>query len=79
MDYRTPNNQLKDALNLLLESKMAVVKSYVTQYHVVTKEHDLTTTSRLDNNIFNGSLPYKLYVFALCQNRFNEPANLNSL
>ena len=30
LDYRTPNNQLKDALNLLLENKRAIVKSYVT-------------------------------------------------
>ena len=69
----------KDALNLLLESKMAVVKSYVSQTCVVTKENDLTTTSRLDNDIFNGSLPYKLYVFAMQQNRYNGAANLNSL
>lgn len=30
LDYRTPNNQLKEAINLLLENKGAVVKSYVT-------------------------------------------------
>ena len=65
LDYRTPNTQLKDALNYLLESRMAVVKSYVSQTRIVTKEHDLTTTSRLDNDIFNGSLPYKLFVFAM--------------
>ena len=45
LDYRTPNTELKDALNYLLESRMAVVKSYVSQTRVVTKEHNLTTTS----------------------------------
>ena len=65
LDYRILNTQLKDALNLLLESKMAVVKSYISQTCVVTKEHNLTTTLRLDNDIFYGSLPYKLYVFAM--------------
>lgn len=79
LDYRTPNNQLKDTLNLLLENKLAVVKSYITRTRIVTKEHDLSTTSRLDNNIFNRSIPYKIFVSALRQNRYNGSAATNSL
>ena len=79
LDYRTPNEQLKNALNYLLESRMAVVKSYVSQTRIVTKEHDLTTTSRLDNDIFNGSIPYTLFVFAMRQDRYNGAYNRNSL
>ena len=33
----------------------------------------------MDNDIFNGSLPYKLFVFALRRNRFNGAQNLNFL
>ena len=78
LDYRTLNNQLKDALNLLLENKRAIVKSYVTQTQVVTKEHLLTTTTHLDSDIFNGSIPYKVLVFALHRDNFNGTVGTNS-
>lgn len=32
-------NHLKEALNMLLEKNYVVVKSHVTQTHIVTKEH----------------------------------------
>ena len=65
-----PNNQSKEALNELLEDSKAIVKSYITQTHIVTKEHNRQTTTQLDNDIFNGNLPYKIF-FCLRRDNFN--------
>lgn len=45
LQYKTPNNQLKNTLNLMMEMNDGTVRSYTTQIHVAMKEHLQQTTT----------------------------------
>ncbi len=72
-----PNQQLSEAINELMIQNGEECKYYSTQYRFISRPVAQDTSRILENDIFNGSRPTRMYTYLMTQARYNGAYTLN--